>query len=228
MLRTPPARLHWIVAQRFSDDARVDRVAVADPAEIGVGVLQPRQRVEHPTLGVRRRGASNAPVPPVDHEVVVRPDALHQAGAVTGLRDVVVARVVHDRRAGPLHPARERLAAQRVHGIVGRRHHVVTQAQAVSHFVVRDVRQHQAHQRIGERQRLGARIGGAGLRPVPRFHQARHVVIEPDVGVHDLAGTRIADAGSVGVFDRGRQPPDRVEPGVVESKSESAAVGTAR
>ena len=47
------ARLHRIVAQRLRDDARIDRIAVADPPEIRIRILQPRERVEDRALGVR-------------------------------------------------------------------------------------------------------------------------------------------------------------------------------
>ena len=46
-------RLYGIVAQRLGDDARIDRIAVTDPAEIRVRILLSRQRIEHRALGVR-------------------------------------------------------------------------------------------------------------------------------------------------------------------------------
>ena len=66
--------------------------------------------------------------------------------------------------------------------------------------------QQAAHQVVGQRQFLRARIERAHLHEVPVAGQLHDVVIELDVRVQDLAGARVGDMRPAGVFGSGGQP----------------------
>ena len=86
--------------------------------------------------------------------------------------------------------------------------HVVLEAERVADFVRHHVFQQPAHQIVGQRQLLRARIERAHLHEVPVAGQVHHVVIELDVRVQNLAGARIGDVRPAGVFGGGGQPAD--------------------
>ena len=127
--------------------------------------------------------------------------------AVLGLRDVVEARVVHDRRR-VAHLVDPFLVADLFEGVHRAGLHVVLEAERVADFVRHDVFEQAAHQVVGQRQLLRARIERAHLHEVPVAGQVHDVVIELDVRVEDLAGARIADVRAAGVLGGGGQPAD--------------------
>ena len=127
---------------------------------------------------------------------------------VLGLRDVVEARVVHQRRrvAHLLEP----LAVAQLRGGIHRAGlHVVLEAERVADLVRGDVLDQPAHQVVGQRQLLGARVERADLDEVPVAGQVHDVVIELDVRLENLAGARVVDVRARGVLDRRGQPADR-------------------
>src|ERR1035441_8508359 len=84
----------------------------------------------------------------------------------------------------------------------------VLEAEGMAYFVGDNVLQEPAHQVVGKRQLLGARIERANLHEVPVAGQVHDVVIELDVGIEDLAGARVAEIGRAHVFGGGGEPAD--------------------
>ena len=82
------------------------------------------------------------------------------------------------------------------------------EAERVAHFVAHHVFQQAAHQIVGQRQLLRARIERPHLHEIPVARQVHHVVIELDVRVENLAGARVGNVRPAGVFGGGRQPAD--------------------
>ena len=198
---------HGLGVRRERDRAEVVGDAIAVP---GRRILLAGDRVERGALVVTRAGTRDRSIAPPDRVLVVhtdRWDQILERDVVLGLRDVVEARVVHDRRrvAHARHPGAR---AHRVGRVGARRELVVRQAERVPDFV----RDHELHeptlQRVGERQLGRARIERTDLRPVPPRLQGHDVVVHVHVGVEDLAGARVRVVRTVRVLDRRRQPPD--------------------
>ena len=63
----------------------------------------------------------------------------------------------------------------------------------VADLVGSDVLDQPAHEIVGQRQRLGARIERPDLHEVPVARQVHDVVVELDVGFENLADTRVVD-----------------------------------
>ena len=147
-------------------------------------------------------------IAPVDRESVKRSHATDEIlglQAVTRLRDVVLARVVHDRRTHAVHP-RERRAAQRVDGERRRGDHVVLQAERVADFVRDHLTHRLAHQLFRDVERAGGRVGRTRLHHQPIAVRAHVVVIPRDLAVDDLARARIVRMRTSGVAREARRP----------------------
>ena len=162
VLEAERRRLHRVgVADRFGQLARIGAARVGGrEAQPRRRVLLPRPLVERLLLVVRRARAGNRLVAPHRRPQIVRADLRDQVGdgdAVLGLRDVVEARVVHQRRrvAHLLDPL---LVADLLGGIHRARLHVVLEAERVADFVRGDVFDQPAHQIVGQRQLRRARI----------------------------------------------------------------------
>ena len=108
-------------------------------------------------------------VAPLGGPGIVRSDARDQIfrrDAVFRLRDVVEARVVHDRRR-VAHLVDPVLVADLLERIHGAGLHVVLEAERVADFVRHDVFEKAAHQIVRQRQLLRARIERSDLHEVP-------------------------------------------------------------
>ena len=199
--------LHGIgITDRFRLLAGIDlTTTVAVPR---YGVLHAGPRIERRLLVFRTLRVRDGRVAPLHRERVVGADLRHEIAerdTVFGLRDVVEARVVHDRRRMP-HLRDPRLTADRVDRVHRAALEVVREAEGVADFVRGDELHEASHERIGERERLRALVEMADLREVPLALEVHDVVIHLHVGVDDLAGARIHGAGSHGIRDRRRQP----------------------
>ena len=181
------------------------------------GVLRAGPLVERLLLGIRRRGTRNRRVAPPGREHVVGTDAGDQqrrVDLVLGLRHVVEARVVHQRRR-VAHRLQPLGIAELLDRIQRARLHVVLEAERVADLVRDDVLHEFPHQIVGHRQRLRAGIERPGLREVPRPLEVHDVVVHLDVRLEDLARARVADVRPRGVLDRRRQPSHHRVPRVL-------------
>ena len=128
-------------------------------------------------------------------------------GAVAGLRDVVEASVVHDRRFGAVLLGEFGIA--KLLDRVGRAgFHVVREAERVTDFVRDDVCQELADEIVGHGQFLSALVVGRSLREIPIAHELENVVIDDDVRLEDFAGPRIMHVRTHGVLGGRGQPAD--------------------
>ena len=174
------------------------REPAVEKRRYGFVVLLARPLVERLLLVLGDFAAGNRLVAPHRRPLVVRADPRDQIGdvdLVLRLRDVVEARVVHERRrvAHRLQPLR---IAQ-----LGRRDtssspSCCAGSRACGRPRARRRTRSAAHQIVGQRQRLRARIERADLDEVPVARQVHDVVVELDVRLEDLAAC--ADRGCAG------------------------------
>ena len=184
---------------------------------VGGGESQPRlivlllgPLIEGRLLFVGGGGGGNRGVSPPGRPDIVGADARHQVfdgDMVFRLGDIIEARVVHDGR-GVAHLMDPFRIADFLEGVFGTGLHVVLKADGVAHFVADYVFQQTAHQVIGQRQLLRARIERADLGEIPVAGQHHDVVIELDVRIEDLARARVGNMRAAGVLDGGGQPAD--------------------
>ena len=147
-------------------------------------------------------------VSPLDREHVIRADAWYEIfrkDLVLRLRDVVKTRVIHQARRVPhaMNPGR---AAHAVGRVRRAGFHVVLKAERVPNFVRDNVFEQSAHQRIGERQMLRARIEWRDLSEIPVAREVENVVMNANGAVQDLATSRVVHVWPIGVLSRGGQP----------------------
>src|SRR5688500_6132238 len=124
---------------------------------------------------------------------------------VLGLRNVVEARVVHQRRRVS-HPSNPGCASHAVGWICRAGFHVVLKAEGVSYFVRDYELDEPSHQRIGEGKLARSRIQRCNLREVPVANQVENIVEDADRAVENLSAAGIVNVGTVCVLSRGGQP----------------------
>ena len=194
-----------IIRQIFLDGRRVvaaltdllDTVAV-----FGIGsvlldqLIQLASLVEHIPLAI-----GEIAIGPVDGILIIRPDSrwVKADTTVFGLRYVVEARIVHDRRSRTVH-GREGGRTERVNGVSSRRSHVVHKAERVPDLVGNDVLQRLRHQGIGELHRTDEGIDLRRLNEAPVIVQLRDIAPDKHRGIDDLTGTRVRPAGTHSVL----------------------------
>src|SRR6266540_477571 len=176
-------------------------------------VLLARPLVERLLFVFGRLASVNRLVAPHRGPLVVRADLRDQQidwDVVFGLRDVIEARVVHDRWrvAVFFEPFRVADFLERVHRTAL---HVVLESERVADLVRDDEAQQFAHQVVGQRQFLRARVERPHLREVPVALEVQDVVVHLNVRLEYLAGARVVNVGPGRVHNRRGQPAhDRI------------------
>ena len=134
---------------------------------------------------------------------------MRSAGSISvlRLRDVVEARVVHERRrvAVLLDPPLVAYLRDRVHRA---RLHVVLKTERMPHFVGHHISDQLAHEIVGQRKPVRAGIEWTRLDEVPVLRQVLNVVEELDIGLENLTRARIVDMRTHRVLGGRRQPAD--------------------
>ncbi len=192
---------HGVVAEVFVLRARVGGDGgLKDVPEAGVIVRPLRHLVEPGALGVGIVDAGEAAVAPLDRVDVVGAEVRGELRhVVAGLRDVVEAGVVHDRRRRAVRRGVGR-RAEGVHGDRARRVEVVVEPQCVAYLVGGDEPDQLAHLGVTERHLLRVRVRGRRLHEVPVPQQVHDVVEPADVGLQDLAAARVVDVRAIRVL----------------------------
>ncbi len=204
-------RAHCVVPDRLGLRRRILAVRAGEPVD-RVLLHLGHHLVQDLPLGVHVL-AREAPVAPLDGELVVRPDHRHEAGIVAGLRDVVEAGVVHDGRRHAVLAGE--VGAQVLDGVGGRRLHVVLQPDRVPDLVGRHEADQLTHQLVAELDAAGLRVHRRGLDEEPVPQEVHDVVVPLDVRLQDVSRPRIVDVRAGGVLRPRREIPDHRVAGIL-------------
>ena len=207
--------LDGIVAERLFDGRGVayGRGLLESVAIEGIAGVRLDEFAELLVLGhVIALEFGESAVGPVDHVVVVDAEGggIEIGHGVSGLCDVVVARIVHDGGRGAVDIG-EGLGAQGVDGIGEGGRHVVHETEGVADFVGNDVLERLAHGFVGHLLVADAGVDLRGLDEAPAIEHRGYTAVDVDRTVDDFARARIAPRGAHGVFDgRGHVAKTRV------------------
>ena len=167
--------------------------------------------VERGLLIIRRLGAGNEAVAPVDGIHVVNAKGgrreLDTLLHIAGLCHIVVARIVHDARRGAVLLSK-RGVAQLLHGESVAGTHVMHQPQTMTHLVRGRILDGLAHHIVVELRFSDAWINGTRLHEPPVVEQRHNIMIPNHVGRKNLPRARILIARTHGV---GRRRSDIAE-----------------